>query len=233
MIIGDGDEEGEEEAHSAKDSVRSYNSDFKHWQGLEFGVSGLMDYKNTLNMPATGTFLELDYAKSYQFGLNMFEHDFHLYKNYINLVTGIGFNFNHYALTNSVTIKSDSSYIWATNDSIKYRKNKLNVSYLRVPLMLEINTSKNPNKNFHIAGGMEFAYRIHSVTKQRYDVDDKHYRIKQRDDFNLEPFTYALVGRIGYKNVTVYGSYSLSRLFKKEAGPQVYPVNVGICFSMN
>lgn len=232
MIIGDGDDD-EKEARSSKDSLHDYNSDFKHWQGLELGVNGLMDYKNTLNVPDGATFLELDYAKSYQFGLNLLEKDFHIYKNYINLVTGLGFNFNHYALENNVTINADTSYIWATNDSIKYRKNKLNVSTIRVPLMLEINTSKNANKNFHIAAGMEFAYRIHSVTKQRFDLDDKHYRIKQRDDFNLEPFSYGLAARIGYNNVTVYANYSLSRLFKKNAGPQVYPVTVGVCLTMN
>lgn len=231
MIIGNDDDETEAR-RSKKDSTRDYNSDFKHWQGLEFGVNGLMDYKNTLNAPAGANFLELDYAKSYQFGLNFLEKDFHIYKNYINIVTGFGFNFNHYAFENNVSIIADTNYIAATMDTIKYRKNKLNVSYIRIPLMVEINTSKNPDKNFHIAAGAEVAYRIHSVTKQRYDVNDKHYREKQRDDFNLEPFSYGLVARIGYNNVSVYANYSLSRLFKQNEGPQVYPVTAGICIAL-
>jgi hypothetical protein len=232
MIIGDDDEGKDEEVRSSKDSTRDYNSDFKHWNGIELGANGFMDYKNSLDVPDHASFLELDYARSYQFGLNLFEKDFHIYKNYINLVTGFGFNFNHYAFANNITIFPDSSYISASNDSIKYRKNKLNVSYVRAPLMLEINTSKNPKKNFHIAGGVEFAYRIHSVTKQRYYVNDKHVKVKQRDDFNLEPFNMSLMARIGYNNVTVYASYGLNRLFKKDQGPQVYPVGLGICWTM-
>jgi hypothetical protein len=232
MIIGDDDDEKHEEVRTTKDSLRDYNSDFKHWNGIELGANGLMDYKNSLSLPAGAKFLELDYAKSYQFGLNLFEKDFHLYKNYINLVTGFGFNFNHYAFSNNVTLQPDSNYIWATSDSIKYKKNKLNVSYVRAPLMLEINTSKNPKKNFHIAGGVEFAYRIHAVAKQRFEINDKHYRIKQRDDFNLEPFNMSLMARIGYNNVTLYASYGLNRLFKKDQGPQVYPVGLGICWTM-
>jgi hypothetical protein len=232
MIIGDDDGKDKKEIVTAKDSIHDYNAEFKHWNGIEFGSNGLMDFKNSLDLPASASFLELDYAKSFQFGLNLFEKDFHLYKNYINLVTGLGFNFNHYSFANNVTIQSDSSYIWATNDSITYKKNKLNISYLRAPLMLEINTSKDPHKNFHIAGGIEFAYRIHAVTKQKYDVNDKHYKIKQRDDFNLEPFNMNLIARIGYNNVTVYASYGLSRLFKKDQGPQVYPVGLGICWTM-
>lgn len=231
MIIGD-DEEKKEEVRTAKDSIHDYNADFKHWNGVELGANGLMDFKNSLSVPEGANFLELDYARSYQFGLNLFEKDFHLYKNYINLVTGFGFNFNHYAFSNNITLLPDSTYLWASNDSIKYRKNKLNVSYVRAPLMLEINTSKNPKKNFHIAGGVEFAYRIHAVSKQRYDLNDKHYKIKQRDDFNIEPFNMSLIARIGYNNVTVYASYGLNRLFKKDQGPQVYPVGMGICWTM-
>ena len=113
-----------------------------------------------------------------------------------------------------------------------YKKNSLNVSYIKVPLMLEINTSKNPDNNFHIAGGIEFAYRIHSVTKQKFDVDDHHYKVKQRDDFNIEPFRYSAVVRVGYNNVSVFANYGLNRMFQKDKGPQEYPFSLGVTISM-
>jgi hypothetical protein len=233
MIIGDGDEEANGNHHSKKDSLSSYREKFKHWNGLELGVNGIMDYKNNLDLPANASFLELNYAKSYQFGLNLGEKDFHICKNYVNLVTGFGFDFNHYALQNNVTLNGDTTYLnaWA-DSSISYNKNSLNVSYIKVPLLLEFNTSKHPEKNFHIAIGAEFAYRIHSVLKQKYDANDKHYKIKQRDDFNLEPFRYSAVARIGYNNVTVFADYGLNRLFKKDKGPQVYPFTLGVTVTM-
>ncbi len=232
MIIGDDDNDQKAEVHSKKDSIHSYNSDFKHWNGLEVGVNGFMDYKNSLNAPDNAKFLELNYAKSYQFGINLFEKDFHIYKNFINIVTGVGFNFDHYAFDNNITLRPDSAYLTASNDSVKYKKNTLNVSYVRAPLMLEINTSKNPKNNFHIAGGVEFEYMIHAVSKQRYDEDDNHYKIKRRDSFNLDPFSYSAIARVGYNNVTVYATYGLNRLFKKDDGPQVYPVSVGISWTL-
>jgi hypothetical protein len=231
MIIDD--ETKPEKKYSYKDSVRNHNNKYKHWNGWEIGVNGFMDYKNSLDVPVGATFLELDYSKSLQFGLNLMEKDFHIYKNYINLVTGLGFDFNHYAFKNNISLMGDTTYLWATNDNVKYKKNKLNVSYLKAPLLLEINTSKNPDKNFHIAGGIEFAYRIHSVAKQKFEANDKHIKVKQRDDFNLEPFRYSAVARIGYKNVTIFANYGLNRLFQKNKGPQVYPFSIGATFAFD
>ena len=235
IIVGDGDDDDDkhEGKISKKDSSKKFNEDFEHWGGLEFGVNGIMDYKNSLDLPASASFLELDYGRSLQFGLNLCEKDFHIYKNYINIVTGFGFDFNHYAFENSVTLNSDTTYLTAWTDStIDYKKNKLNVTYIKVPLMLEFNTSKNAKKNFHIAVGGEFAYRINSVTKQKYEKDGNHHKIKHNDDYNLEPFRYSAVARIGYNDVTVFANYGLNRLFKKDRGPQVYPFTIGVTFAM-
>ncbi len=233
VIIGEDDDDDDNGKMSKKDSTKNYNEKFKHWNGFEFGVNGMMDYKNSIDLTGTASFLELDYAKSLQFGVNLMEKDFHIYKNYVNLVTGLGFDFNHYSFQNNITLDGDTTYLSATVDTtIDYKKNKLNVTYLKLPLMLEFNTSKNPNKNLHIAVGAELAYRIYAVTKQKYDANDKHIKIKQKDDFNLEPFRYSAVARIGFNDVTVFATYGLNRLFKKDKGPQVYPFTVGVTIAM-
>ncbi|MBA3971267.1 MAG: DUF2807 domain-containing protein [Bacteroidetes bacterium] len=233
IIIGDGDEDEEEKNISKKDSSKNFNNDFEHWGGIEFGVNGMLDYKNSLDLPANASFLELDYGRSIQFGLNLFQKNFHIYKNYVNIVAGFGFDFNHYAFENSITLNGDTTYLMAWNDSsINYKKNKLNVTYIKVPLMLEFNTSKNANKNMHIAIGGEAAYRINSYTKQKYEENGDRHKIKHNDDYNLEPFRFSAVARIGYNDVTVYANYGLNRLFKKDKGPQVYPFTVGVAFTL-
>ena len=145
----------------------------------------------------------------------------------------MGLDFNHYAFSNSTSLKTDSShYLRGVKDSLNYKKNDLNVSYLKVPLMLEINTSKNPHTNLHIAGGIEFAYRIHSVLKQKFVADDEMYRVKDKQVFNIEPFRYSAMVRIGYDRIGVFADYGLNRLFEKNKGPQEYPFTIGINISI-
>ena len=230
VIIGDGNDYDvdDEDVVSKKDSVHNYNEGFNHWTGIEIGINGLLDYKNSLDAPEGATFLELNYSKSIQFGINLFEKNFHIYKNYVNLTTGFGFDFNHYALKNNVTLNSDATYLDASDDLVKYNKNTLNVSYIKAPLMLEFNTGKNSNNNFHISAGAVFEYRIHSVLKQKFDLNDKRNKVKQRDDFNLAPFLYTATVRVGYNNVTLFANYSMNRLFKKDKAPQEYPFTAGI-----
>jgi len=231
VIIDDGKDD-DEKVPSKKDSLKKYREGFKHWAGIELGVNGLLDYKNSFDVPTGASFLELNYSRSIQFGLNLFEKDFHIYKNYINLTTGFGFDFNHYALKNNVTLNPYAAFLDASNDKMNYKKNTLNVSYIKAPLMLEFNTGRNSLRNFHISAGAEFEYRIHSVLKQKYDMDDKHYKIKQRDAFNLAPFLYTATARIGYNNITLFANYSFNAIFKKDKGPQAYPFIAGINFGL-
>ena len=97
--------------------------------------------------------------------------------------------------------------------------------------MLEFNTSKNSKNNFHIALGAELEYRIRSVLKQKYDLNDQHYKLKKRDAFNLSPFLYTATARIGYNNFSVFANYALNELFQKDKGPQEYPFIAGVNFS--
>ncbi|MES1225393.1 MAG: DUF2807 domain-containing protein, partial [Bacteroidota bacterium] len=228
MIIDQDDDDDSDD-----NSQVSRKKEFKYWTGFSIGVNGYLSNKASLDIPVPSQFLELNYAKSIQFSINAFQKNFHIYKNYVNIYTGLGIDFNHYALENNVTLKANKPYITATVDStIDYKKNTLNVTYLKVPLMLEINTSKDPVHNFHIAFGAELDYRIHAVTKQSYEMNDKKIQVKQRDDFNLEPFSYSAVARIGYNDVSIYANYGFSRLFRKDKGPQVYPFSVGITFTI-
>jgi hypothetical protein len=202
---------------------------FHFWEGLDIGVNGYMNVKNSIATPETFPFLELDYARSRSFSWNIAQHNFHLYKNYINLVTGAGIEWNSYALKQNVSLATDMNMITGVNEQMDFTKNKLKSTWVKAPLMLEFNTSKDEDRAFHIAAGAEIGYNVfRNRLKQEYMYNGDEQKRKTKDDFNINPFRYSLVARVGFGKYTVFANYGMSELFKSGQGPKVYPFSAGI-----
>lgn len=230
-----------------KDSIKTEKKkkqDFTHWSGIDLGVCMLSTFDNKLKLPdekdttQLNNFLGLKYGKSWYLSLNLFKKNIHIYKNYVNIVTGLGVEWSRYDFKKNITLNPSAPYISASNttiapDSIHYSKNMLRVIYLKAPLLVELNSNtRDANKSFHISAGMEFAYKIGSKTKQSYELNGYEYNVKRRDDYHLADFKYSAVVRAGYGNYfTVFANYGLSQLFEKDKGPQVYPITAGISFT--
>ncbi|MFL5752735.1 MAG: GIN domain-containing protein [Bacteroidia bacterium] len=223
IIIGD-------DHHRHRGNWHFNNGQFNHWTGIDLGINGYVGSDMNISLPAKSDYMSVNYGlKSMNWNLNLFEHDFHIYKNYVNLVTGIGFGFNTYQFKNKTTLDADSSFTFYGYDStISYSKNKLKMSYVQMPLMLEFNTSKNPNKAFHIAAGVLAGYKLTSRTRQFFTINGYDYHVEKKDDYNINPFKVDATVRVGYSGFTLYGTYSLTTLFEKNKGPQLYPFTVGV-----
>ena len=235
------------------DSTKEDKKDFTHWGGIDLGISMLTTSENKLKIPDEqdttdmNNFLELNYGKSMYFSLNLLEKNIRLYKNYINVVTGLGFEWNSYNFKKNITLDADADFISTANtlanfsgkdtsispDDIKLSRNKLKIAYVKVPLLLEINTnSENPDKSFHIAAGVEFAYKLGSKTKQTYEINRYRFNVTRRDEYHLADIKYCSVVRVGYGNYfTLFANYGLSELFEKDNGPEVFPLTAGISFT--
>ncbi|MBC7862820.1 MAG: DUF2807 domain-containing protein [Bacteroidia bacterium] len=223
------DEQAANENNTSRKWKWDYDGGFKHWMGVGLNFNGFTtaDYQTTL--PVQDSYMDLNYGKSIGWNLNVIEHDFHIWKNYINLCTGIGFEFDKYNFKNKITLNPDSSYVVATvNPANNYKKNVLKATYINIPLFFDINTSKNPDKTFHIGAGAIFGYKMGSRTKQFYDNDGYEHSIYKKDDYNLNPFKVQAMLQVGYGRFTVYGNYTLTSLFEKNKGPELYPFALGI-----
>lgn len=206
------------------------DDDFHHWGGFAMGVNGWLS-NNSFDMPKGQEYMSLNYGKSLNFQLNPFEKDIHLYKNYINLVTGIGFEWNQYEFNNRTRLNPDSSYTFGTIDSSNvfgYKKNRFKSTFVNVPLLLEFNTSKKPNKAFHVAFGVIGGYKLGSRTRQILEKDGDEIRIIRKDDYNINPFRLNAHASLGYRNFTVFANYALTPLFERGKGPELYPFTIGV-----
>jgi hypothetical protein len=232
LIIKGEDEEDNDRKDKKKKKSKSDN-EFKHWKGIDIGVNGFLNADNKLGLSESFRFLELDYARSVTWSYNFMEKDIHIYKNYVNLVTGLGFQFDQYGFRNNITLNPDASYISASYDSVDYSVNRLRTSWINLPLLIDFNLGKDPDKAFHIAGGMVFGYRMHAKTKQEFSIDKREYEITTKDDYNLAPFRYSATVRAGYGDFTIFANYALSTLFENSKGPKLYPFSMGIALNFD
>lgn len=223
IVINEDSLESDEHHHSKK-----FNG---HWAGIDLGLNGYVNSDNSLSLKPSQDFLNLNQAKSWNFSLNFAEFNIGLYKKYIGITSGLGLQFNNYRFDSNVKLVGDSSYLTSYIDTIKYNKNKLVVSYLTLPLLLDFQIPLGHHDRLYITAGVVGALRIGTHTKQVFDINGNENKEKQREDFHLSPFQYSATARIGFNNLGLFANYSLSALFKDGEGPELYPWSAGLSFS--
>lgn len=231
----------DEEDEDDKDSDNK--DELTHWGGIDLGVNVLLTPDNNTDYPEGSEWLEQDYARSLSWSFNLFETKIRIVKDYVGLVTGIGLTYNSYTFGDSVNVVTNDMVTVVDNmgnpidvgdttfaqiGEFNFDKNKFRASYLRIPLMLEFNTSLDPERTFHVAGGVIGGWNMGTIKKQKYDEDGVKAKIREKADFNLTPFTLDAAVRIGYRNYTLFANYGLTPLFEDGKGPELHNLTVGL-----
>jgi len=201
-----------------------------NWTGFELGINGYLTPAQNLTMPFGYEPFELRYERSVAVNLNLFQQNINLIRNRLGLFTGIGIGWNNYRFGNEkVLIKGTHSVEFLPVDVRGMRRNKLTITWLNFPLMLEYQTvGTEGRQNFYISAGVNVGARIGSYTKQVYFPNDDREKRRTRDDFFLNPFRYDLQARVGIGRVGLFASYALNGLFRDNRGPQLHPFSVGV-----
>lgn len=222
-IITDGEDDDDDHNFNV-----GSKGNFHFWQGLDIHMNAIVDSKNNADPLPGYDFMELNYPRSIGVSWNMVQKNINIYKNYVYLATGFGIDWSVYGFRNNTTLRHDTSFLAATFDTVDYKRNRLRAFYVQVPLMLEFTTSKNEDRAFHIGAGVLLGYNVFdNKLKQKYELDGKDYKNIVRDDFNINPVRYGLTARVGYGDYSIFANYNVSTLFEKDAGPKLYPVQVG------
>jgi hypothetical protein len=199
-----------------------------HWAGVRVGVNGYMTDKG-LPIPPSHEFLELDYGRSVSVDVNLLEKDFRLYKQHIELVTGLGMHFANYTFESKYTTLVNSDPLGATTDStILLDKNKLRATYITAPLLLGFSTHKDENKAFRLAFGGQVSWKIASRLKQQYNKGGQTFKPRIKSDYDLTPFLFHAVASAGYGPVNIYANYGLNNLFKSNKTLALTPFDIGV-----
>lgn len=206
-----------------------------HWAGLEVGMNMMQetDYSMYNGTPygGFGEFFELNQGKSLSWNLNFAEWAFKNERKTFGVVTGLGISFNDYAFDLPITIEKENVYgdiIVPVHLQGNVEKSKLHVNYLTAPLMLEIKTPlRMGSSRLYLAGGVIGGLYLGSHTKYKLD---KNVKEKIKSNFHINQWKYDVTGRIGFGDFCVFANYSMTSLFKKGKGPEMYPLMIGVSF---
>ncbi|MCD4736805.1 MAG: PorT family protein [Bacteroidales bacterium] len=124
-------------------------------------------------------------------------------------------------------LANDSTAFVIIPDSISYKRSKLTTSYFDIPVEIRFKSKKE----LRFAIGFKFGFLIKMYSKFKGDdpawgnsqVIHKTSRIRY-----AEKNRYGFIARFGYKWINFMGYYSLSALFQKGKGPEMYPISVGV-----
>ncbi|MCX6230249.1 MAG: DUF2807 domain-containing protein [Bacteroidetes bacterium] len=214
-----------------KDSNKNYVHHFHgHWAGFELAYNGYVDKNLSNAIPSQYAFLELNRTKSVGVNINLFELNANIINNRFGLVSGIGIQWNNFRFDRDVVLLPDSGRIYGYHNTNinSYLKSKLVECWVRVPLFLEYQTAKRKWKQFHVAVGGVFGYKIDSHSKQvNYEGGERNYD-KIYNDFYLNPVKLDGEVRIGWGPINLFASYSFTQMFEKNKGPELYPYMIGI-----
>lgn len=148
---------------------------------------------------------------------------------------GIGTD-NLFFKETTITINNRKQVEFNRDTITQYKKYKLATGFLEVPV--ELRWSSNPanmNKGFKFAIGAKVGTMLDARTKAKVNLDSDGNggyieKIKAKQVFNGTRL--AATCRIGYGNLTVFGTYTITEYFREGQGPQgIRPFSVGLTLS--
>jgi len=204
-----------------------------YWSGLDFGVSVLMN--NQFKSDFTQSHLQTDPASSMFFSFNFFEQRIKIGGEYFGLVTGLGVSVSTFGFKNDqLRLVSNADSTFGVVDSTViggFDKNKINVSYINIPLLFQINTSKNHKKNFHLSFGIIGGVRIASNVRYKYEEMGGKTEASTQARFNLNPFHASLTARMGYRNFGLFANFDMLSLYEYDKSRVAKPLTFGASFT--
>ena len=158
----------------------------------------------------------------------------------ISVAFGVGISTsNEYFKKMGVDVKATSTKLpFTALDSLNhYKKYKLTTSYLEVPIELRFCADPyNDRKSLKFALGAKVGtlLSVHTKGKTLQDKNDKVVTAviaKENSKHYFNGTRLSLTGRIGYGNFSVFGSYQVNTFLKDGVGPDIRPLQFGICLS--
>ena len=214
---------------TTSDEKNLYNA---QWQGLDIGFMSTNKSDQWSNKVIQSTSL----------GINLFEFKIPLFKQYIGITTGFGFNSKTYTFGDAYSFMSTDSTIdlvtgnpslYDASATVKY--STLNQGFFQIPLLLDFSTKKSQKKSISLAVGVVGGIRLftnHRLQGKYSNGDKFNNVISDNKYFHTNLLSLDGMVRLAYGPIGLFGTYSLNGLFKNDAVEKISPISIGLSFNV-
>ncbi len=157
----------------------------------------------------------------------------------LSMAFGPGFGSDHILFSKTyVGIKDQTSTMAFTDmsDTNHFKKTKLATVFLEAPIEFRYSANPETGKGLKLAFGVKVGTLLNAHTRSS-DYEDKsgntinNYVMKESSKRFFNKQRLSGMVRVGYGNVSLYGSYQFTPVFRDGFGPQVRPFSFGLTLS--
>jgi len=157
-----------------------------------------------------------------------YQYEFRLFKSPFSLVPGIGLSLERYRFKQNYAV----GYTNDTHTEVamippadlptpNIKKSMLITNYVEMPVEFRYTLNpEDPSRSFKLSVGGRIGWLYDSFNKIKYSEDGETKKLKDKQNYHLNPLRYGLVGRIGFGGMSFFCDYNLSPLFKEGEGIQ-------------
>lgn len=159
-----------------------------------------------------------------------YQYEIRILKSKFSLVPGIGVSLERFKFRNGHILQyagasDDSVMLLAPADSKdlypNLRKVQLINNYIDLPVELRFTSNPDdPARSLKISVGARIGYMYDAFNKLKFKQDGEVKQIKDKQFYNLNRIRYGVYGKIGIGNISLFGYYNVSPMFKEGKGFQ-------------
>lgn len=177
---------------------------------FDIGLTTLND-NGSFNLSPNNQFLNYRSWRSSNIGFDVIQLGYRFNSSF-RIYTAGGFDWTNLRLRQNITILRDQAPLSYTQDDIKYDKNRLSATYIRVPVAFDFRTRDDEDgRRFHFVAAAEMGVLISSSIKQE---SKENGDFKLGGNYNFAKFRYGASLRVGYGAIGVFGKYYFNNMFE-------------------
>lgn len=158
----------------------------------------------------------------------------------LSVALGPGIATDHVLLDEgTVDIKAATTAVSFRNlsDTTHFKKFKVSTAWLELPVELRFSSRPEMDgKSVKVALGVKVGTLLSAWTKgkdqqDRSDNSINDFTVKEKSKRFFNTTRISATGRLGYGHFSLFGSYSLTTLFKEGRGPEMNALSIGLTLS--